>query len=82
MSKLFYVEVKKIGWVLAEDESEAAKFSNDIVNTENYTYPVVTEYNENSLKFSYKEGWNKNCLIYHKDQRTKDIALGDALNAN
>lgn len=74
--KLFYVEITKSGFVLADDESEAETFSENILDTEYLSEVQVREYDENLLKSS---GWNKDCYIYHKDMRSKDIKLGEVL---
>jgi hypothetical protein len=75
--KLFYVEVTKSGWVLADDEPQARTFEQAIMDTEYLKDVNATPYNHIVLKES---GWNKDCLVYHKDQRNKDIKLGDVLN--
>ena len=75
--KLFYVKVTKSAWVLAESSTEAKTFAGKILQTE---YPMevdVLPYTEECLKVSR---WDKNCYVYHKDQRNKDIKLGDVLN--
>jgi hypothetical protein len=74
--KLFYVEVAKSAWVLAADEEEAETFADKILETEYLKEVDVFPYTEEYLKVS---GWDKNCYIYHKDQRNKDIKLGDVL---
>lgn len=74
--KLFYVEVTKSGWVLAENEIEAENFKCDILSTEDLMEVEVNDYSENLLKSS---GWDKGCYIYHKDMRSKDIKLGEVL---
>lgn len=74
--KLFYVEVTKSAWVLAADEEEAETFADKILETEYLKEVDVFPYTEEYLKVS---GWDKNCYIYHKDQRNKDIKLGDVL---
>ena len=76
MKKLLYVEVTKSAWVLAEDDEEAKTFADKILDTE---YPMdidVFPYTEEYLKGS---GWDKDCYVYHKDLRYKDIKLGDVL---
>ena len=75
--KLFYVEVTKSAWVLAESSTEAETFADKILDTEYIMEVNVFPYTEEYLKVS---GWNKNNLVYHKDQRNKDIKLGDVLN--
>lgn len=75
--KLFYVEVTKSAWVLAADEEEAETFADKILETEYLKEVDVFPYTEEYLKVS---GWDKNCYVYHKDQRNKDIKLGDILN--
>ena len=75
--KLFYVEVTKSAWVLAESSTEAETFADKIVETEYLKEVNATPYNHIVLKES---GWDKNCYVYHKDQRNKDIKLGDVLN--
>lgn len=74
--KLYYVEVTKSGWVLAEDETEAGTFGESVVDTEYLSEVQVREYNANILKSS---GWNEDCYIYHKDMGSKDIKLGEVL---
>lgn len=74
--KLFFVEVTKSGWVLADDEAEAGTFSERILETEYLSEVQVSEYDEKLLKSS---GWDKNCYVYHKDQRHTDIQLGEVL---
>ena len=73
--KLFYVEVTKSAWVLAENDEEAKTFADEILNTEYIMEVDVFPYTEEYLKVS---GWNKNNLVYH-NQRNKDIKLGDVL---
>jgi hypothetical protein len=75
--KLFYVEVTKSAWVLAESSTEARTFEQAIMDTEYLSTIEVSEYDE---KLLWSSGWNKDCLVYHKDQRNKDIKLGDVLN--
>ena len=74
--KLFFVEVTKSGWVLAENDAEAMMFENDILETEYLSEIQVSEYDESTLKLS---GWKGGECIYHKDQRHKDITLLEAL---
>lgn len=75
--KLFYVEVTKSGWVLAENEIEAENFKCDILSTEDLMEVEVSDYSENLLKSS---GWDKGCYIYHRDMRNgKDIMLSEVL---
>lgn len=74
--KLFFVEVTKSGWVLAEDENQAGTFSETILETEYLSEVQVSEYDESILKMS---GWKGGECIYHKDQRHKDITLLEAL---
>ena len=38
--KLFYVEVTKSAWVLAENEEEAEKFADEISDTEDHDIPT------------------------------------------
>ena len=76
MKKLFYVEVTRSAWVLAEDEEEAKTFADKIIDTEYLMDIDVFPYTEEYLKVS---GWDKDCYVYHKDQRNKDIKLGDVL---
>lgn len=78
--KLFYVEVTKYGWVLAENDEEAKSFADKILDGEFVMDIDVFPYTEEYLKVSGYSGWNKDCLVYHKDQRNKDIKLGDVLN--
>ena len=74
--KLFFVEVTKSGWVLAENENEAERFNYDILMNEDLYDIQVSEYDEKLLKSS---GWELDCCLYHKDQRHKDIRLREAL---
>lgn len=74
--KLFFVEVTKSGWVLADDEAEAGTYGESILETEYLSEVQVSEYDEKLLKSS---GWDKNCYVYHKDQRHTDIQLGEVL---
>jgi len=74
--KLFYVEVTKSAWVLAENDEEAKSFADQILDTEYLTEIDVFPYTEEYLKVS---GWDKNCYVYHKEQRNKDIKVGDLL---
>ena len=74
--KLFYVEITKSGFVLADDEAEAGTFGESILDTEYLSEVKVSEYDENLLKSS---GWDKDCYIYHKNMRSKDIKLGEVL---
>jgi len=75
--KLFYVEVTKSAWVLADDKTQARTFEQAIMDTEYLSTIEVSEYDE---KLLWSSGWNKDCYVYHKDQRNKDIKLGDVLN--
>ena len=74
--KLFFVEVTKSGWVLAENEVEAEAFADKILDTEDLKDVDISPYTEEYLKIS---GWDKNCYVYHKDQRHTDIQLGEVL---
>lgn len=74
--KLFFVEVTKSGWVLAESSTDAMMFENDILETECLSEIQVNEYDESILKMS---GWKGGECIYHKDQRHKDITLFEAM---
>lgn len=74
--KLFYVEITKSGFVLADDEAEAETFGESILDTEYLSEVQVREYDENILKSS---GWDCDCYIYHKDMMSKDIKLGEVL---
>ena len=71
--KLFYVEVAKSAWVLAESSEEAEKFADKILDTEYLKEVDVFPYTEEYLKVS---GWDKNCLVYHNG--TNDITVDDA----
>ena len=75
--KLFFVEVTKSGWVLADDEKQAEKFSETILETEYLSEIQVSEYDESTLKLS---GWTGGECIYHKDQGHKDITLFEAMD--
>lgn len=75
--KLFYVEVTKSGWVLAENEIEAENFKWDILSTEDHVDVEVSDYSENLLKSS---GWDEGCYVYHKDMYNDEgIRLGEVL---
>jgi len=74
--KLFYVEVTKSAWVLADDKTQAQTFEQAIMDTEYLSTIEVSEYDE---KLLWSSGWNKDCYVYHRDQRNKDIKLGDVL---
>lgn len=74
--KLFYVEVTKSGWVLAEDETSAKAFADEILDTEYLKDIDVFPYSDEYLKAS---GWDENCYVYHSNSRTKDIKLGDVI---
>lgn len=74
--KLFYVEVTKSGFVLADDEAEAGTFGERILDTEYLSEVYVSEYDESVLKSS---GWDKDCYIYHKDMGSKDIKFGEVV---
>ena len=75
--KLFYVEVTKSGWVLAENEIEAENFKWDILSTEDHVDVEVSDYSENLLKSS---GWDENCYVYHEDMYNDEgIRLGKVL---
>ncbi len=76
--KLFYVQVTKSGWVLADNDAEAARFENDILDTEVISAIDVQNFSEQLMKSSW---WSKNSLVYHKDQQNTDISLGDALSS-
>ena len=73
--KLFYVEVTKSAWVLAENEEEAEKFADEILDTEDIKDVDVFSYTKEYLKVS---GWRKYSLVYHNG--TDDITFEDALN--
>ena len=73
--KLFYVEVTKSAWVLAESSTEAETFADEILETEYLKEVNATPYTEEYLKVS---GWNEYCLVYHNG--TDDITVEDALN--
>ena len=75
--KLFYVEVTKSGWVLAENETEAENFKWDILSTEDHVDVEVSDYSENLLKHS---GWDERCYVYHGDMYNDEgIRLGEVL---
>jgi hypothetical protein len=73
--KLFYVEVAKSAWVLAESSAEAEEFADKILETEYLKDVDVFPYTEEYLKVS---GWNEYSLVYHNG--TEDITVEDALN--
>jgi hypothetical protein len=73
--KLFYVEVTKSAWVLAENEEEAETFADEILDTEDIKDVDVFPYTEEYLKVS---GWNEYSLVYHNG--TDEITFEDALN--
>ncbi len=70
--KLYTVTVEYQAYVLAESESEAEDFANEIVRTEDYPWISVTEANGKEL------GWNGECCVYHNG--TGDIRLSEVLN--
>ena len=74
--KLFYVEVTKSAWVLAESATEAETFADKILETEYLMDIDVFPYTEEYLKVS---GWTGDEYIYHKDQRNTDVKLGHVL---
>ncbi len=74
--KLFYVEVTRSAWVLAENEEEAKTFADDILNNEYREDVDVFPYTEDYLKVS---GWTSDECVYHKDQINKDITLREVL---
>lgn len=76
--KLFYVQVTKSGWVLADNDAEAARFEDDILDTEVISTINVQNYSEQLMKSSL---WSKNSLVYHKEQQNTDISLEDALSS-
>jgi hypothetical protein len=39
----------------------------------------VIEGEYSSKKSPYSSGWDKDCYIYHKDMRSKDIKLGEVV---
>jgi hypothetical protein len=61
--------------VLAENEEEAEKFADEILDTEDIKDVDVFPYTEEYLKVS---GWNEYSLVYHIG--TEDITFEDALN--
>ena len=73
--KLFYVEITKSAWVLAESSTEAETFADEILDTEYLKKIDVSPYTEEYLKVS---GWDEYCLVYHNG--TDDITVEDALN--
>ena len=75
--KLFFVEVTKSGWVLAENDAEAMMFDNDILDAEYLSKVKVSEYDEQLLKSS---GWRGGECVYHKEHRHKVITLFEALD--
>jgi hypothetical protein len=74
--KLFFVEVTKSGWILADSEADAGTFSESILETECLSEIQVREYDESTLKLS---GWKGGECIYHKGHRHKDITLFEAM---
>ena len=82
---LFYVEVTKSGWVLANDEAEALEFEGEIMdNNEPPSSIKVSNYSEALVKES---GWDADCLVYHNEENDSDysdlkpeIPLGVAIN--
>ena len=77
--KLFFVEVTKSGWVLAENSDDAGTYGESILETEHLSEVQVNEYDESILKMS---GWKGGECIYHRDQRHKDITLFEAMDIN
>jgi len=75
--KLFFVSVTYSGWVLAEDKYSAERLATDISDTED-TYEVTAErFSEGALITS---GWDRECLVYHENQRNFDLTLGEAIS--
>ena len=65
------------GWVLAEDKYSAERLATEISDTED-TYEVTAEgLSEDSLISS---GWDRECLVYHENQRDFDLTLGQAIS--
>ena len=79
--KLFYVEITKSGWVLAEDKFDAESFADEIIDCEINAKITVSGYNTVTLKESE---WSRDCLVYHdimdEDDTLKEIRLGQALD--
>ena len=79
--KLFYVEITKSGWVLAEDKFDAESYVDEIIDCENNPRITVSGYNTVTLKESE---WSRDCLVYHdimdEDDTLKEIRLGQALD--
>jgi hypothetical protein len=75
--KLFYVEITKSGWVLAENEIEAENFKYDILSTEDLMDIEVSDYSENLLKST---GWDEDCGVYHDNMiNGKFLTVREAL---
>ena len=78
--KLYYVEITKSGWVLADDEIDAERFNYDILRTEDTADITVSEYSENLFKIS---GWNEDYGVYHKDMiNGKFLTVREAMDIN
>lgn len=79
--ELFYVEITKSGWVLAEDKFDAELFAEQIEECEFIPNVRVSGYKNVFLKES---GWSRDCLVYHdildENDRLKEITFGQALD--
>ena len=70
--KLYAVTVQYQAYVLAESESEAEDFADEITRTEDYPWISVAEANGKEF------GWTGECCVYHNG--AGDIRLDEALN--
>lgn len=78
--ELFYVEITKSGWVLADDKFDAESFVDEIIDCELNADITVSSYEKVILK---ETGWSRDCLVYHDimgENDLKEITLGQALD--
>lgn len=74
--KPFLVSVTITGWVFAEDQINAERFAQAIIDTEVIYDVSVEEFSPEALSRSL---WEDSCLVYHSQQRVRDITLKDAI---